>query len=85
MVGFLTFLGFLFPVIGKLWHFTAQRNLSAILLFPALVLALILAEGDGLGYGLAYFWFVFGLAAGAAVAAKVGVARQIASRELTTT
>ncbi len=64
IIGALAFGGFLVPVIKGLWRLAAQRNFAASVLLPAIVLALMLAEGDGLSYGIGYYWFIFGLAAG---------------------
>lgn len=70
IIGLFAFMGFLLPALRRLWCLVGRGDLLAAVLFPALVLVVILAEGDGFTCGLAYNWFVFGLAAGATSAAR---------------
>jgi hypothetical protein len=71
LAGIVTFGCFLLPVLRGLWVRVEQAQ-EALVLFPMVALAVILAEGAGLSYAVGYIWLVFGLGAGALAAANGG-------------
>lgn len=70
LVGIAAFGWFVLPVLRGLWADVKREVWTAMMLLPAMGLALILAEASGLSYATGYIWVILGLGAGALVASR---------------
>lgn len=71
LIGFFAFASFLLSIFCRLWKLAKRQYPLAVVIFPAILLAMVLEEGKGLTYGPGYIWLYLGLSVGAAAAAKL--------------
>lgn len=75
IIGFTAFAYFVVPVARGLWRSVRARKPVAIVVLPAFLLTLLMAEMVGLTYAAGYVWLVFGLGAGALAASQTEVTK----------
>lgn len=69
IVGFIAFVKFIIPIVRELWRCVGKRKPTALIVFPAVIVVLVLAEIAGLTYSAGYVWLAFGLGIGALIVA----------------